>query len=287
MALDKLIKDIIKHFKLDLTVISLIFVNIVTLIFAILKKWDIKTIFYIYFYQTIIIWFFTIFKLIFKNNKKHIFKKDNKDKLNNNLKIEKIKTFLSLIFGLPALFILVFFILKTKLTQGIVFLFVFCYLLYFIFYLSENKKEDLLGLIICYPVIFASIFFIFKLSFGNPVFNLEIKFVIFLFFINHLLSFIYYLKNKYVGAQFNQTIIKIMALRIIIIYIIICLLWLFKICITKANSVLNLIAIVLLFIIKTPIDIYYHNKGFYRTKKNNHPHKIKKKAKANESSRNS
>lgn len=264
-----LLKDVFKYFKLDLTVISLIFVNLITLIFAILQKWDIKAIFYIYFFQTIIIWFFTIFKLIFKNNKKCTVKKENRDKL-NNLKIEKIKTILSLIIGIPVMFIVFFLILEIKLTSSTIFVFIVLYLLSFIFYLYENKKENLLGLMICYPVIFVTIFYMFKLLFGNPVFNLEIGFIIFLFFINHLLSLVFYLKSKYGGTQHNQTIIKIMTLRIIIIYIMICLLWLlFNIYVAKENLVSNFIAIVLLFIIKTPIDIYYHNKGFYITKKKN------------------
>lgn len=67
MAENILIKGNLKDsFKLDPSAISLIFVNILTLILAIAQNWDIATIFYIYLFQTIVILFFIFIKITIK-----------------------------------------------------------------------------------------------------------------------------------------------------------------------------------------------------------------------------
>lgn len=69
MAENVLIKGNLKDsFKLDISTLSLIFVNILTLILAIVQKWEIPTIFYIYLFQTIVILFFIFIKITLKKS---------------------------------------------------------------------------------------------------------------------------------------------------------------------------------------------------------------------------
>jgi len=107
MAENVLIKGNLKDsFKLDISTLSLIFVNILTLILAIVQKWEIPTIFYIYLFQTIVILFFIFIKITLK--KKHSLGETWTFFLMLIVFIIFYSSFLFFIFGIPTLNYFVF-----------------------------------------------------------------------------------------------------------------------------------------------------------------------------------
>jgi len=206
-----LIDNVKYQFKTDITWISLILVNIITLALAIIQRWDVGTIFYIYLFQTIILWFFTILKLLFKKNISFIGAIDNTGQL-ISIESKSVAKFQVII-------------------QQITWIF------FYGFY-----------------------FLCFWLLFKPPIFSFGIITVIILFFINHLISFIYYLKKEANKEQLAQTLTKITGYRFVVIHMTIWLTGLFTHFISKTDFSFNLIALIVLFILKTPVDIYFHNK---------------------------
>jgi hypothetical protein len=165
MSLDTLIKDVIKHFKLDLSVISLILVNVITLILANIQKWDLKTIFYVYLFQTIFILFFVCIKLLLKRNICFVYifnKYDKKTAVvdpSKNTKMVVIFTFLLMcgiaisvyfsflviMFGFPKLNFLMF------IPVGLFFL---NHLFSFIYNFKKDSKKEELAIVLIKKTIY-------------------------------------------------------------------------------------------------------------------------------------
>jgi|SRR3989344_2199410 len=57
-------KELNKYFKINPSVIILIFSNVITILFAIIQKWDFITVIWVYWFQNIIIGFFTFIKIL-------------------------------------------------------------------------------------------------------------------------------------------------------------------------------------------------------------------------------
>ncbi len=211
MTLNNLIENVRNQIKLDIPWISLILVNLITFVLAIIQKWDIGTIFYIYLFQTIILWFFTILKLLFKKNINFIGAVDNTGKL---IPVES----------------------------------------------EDVAKFQVIIQQISWILFYGFYFLVFWLLFKAPIFSLGTITVIILFFINHLISFIYYLKKDTNKEQLAQTLTKITGYRFVVIHTTIWLTGLFSHFISKTEFSFNLIALIILCILKTPVDIYFHNK---------------------------
>jgi hypothetical protein len=146
MSLDTLIKDVIKHFKLDLSVISLILVNVITLILAIIQKWDLKTIFYIYYFQTIIFSIFITIKLIFLKKELFVGLTDNNNKIMPPTKETKTNIIFGFIGGYFVVFLMYFLFLYTLL-GGIKLSFwiitsIFLFFINHLFSVIYNFKKD-------------------------------------------------------------------------------------------------------------------------------------------------
>lgn len=211
MNLYKLIENVKYQFKSDISWISLILVNIITLTLAIIQKWNVGTIFYIYLWQTIFLWFFVLLKLLFKKNISFIGAVDNTGQL-IPIESESLSKFQVIISQFS--WILFF---------GVYFLFIY-------------------------------------LLFNPPIFNFWINITIISFFINHLISFIYYLKKNEEKEELAKNLIKITGYRIIVIHMTIWLTGLFLYSSSNTKFSFNLMALIVLFIFKTPVDIYFHNK---------------------------
>ena len=211
MNLYKLIENVKYQFKSDITWISLILVNIITLTLAIIQKWNVGTIFYIYLWQTIFLWFFVLLKLLFKRNISFIGSVDNTGQL------------------IP---------IKSE---------------------SLAKFQVVIGQL-TWILFFGAYFLFIYILFNPPIFNFWINITIIFFFINHLISFIYYLKKDEEKEELAKDLIKITGYRIIVIHMTIWLTGLFLHSSSNTKFSFNLMALIVLFIFKTPVDIYFHNK---------------------------
>jgi hypothetical protein len=107
---------------------------------------------------------------------------------------------------------------------------------------------------------FATYFLFIYLLFNPPIFSGWVIVSLILFFINHLISFIYYLKKDKNKEELAKNLIKITSYRIAVIHMTIWLTALFSHFISKTKFSFNLMALIILFILKTPVDIYFHNK---------------------------
>lgn len=139
MAENILIKRNLKDsFKLDPSTISLIFVNIITLILAIIQNWEITTIFYIYLFQTIVILFFLFIK--FSITKRLCFSETWTFFVMLIIFIIFYCSFLFFIFGIPKLNFFIF------LNAGLFFI---NHLFSFIYnFKKDSKKKELAKVLI-------------------------------------------------------------------------------------------------------------------------------------------
>lgn len=209
-SLDKL------KIKMSISLFSLIVTNLFVIVLAIVQKWDFLTIFYVYFFQTIILWFFSVLKLFFKKNLIFISPLDDYGRIRSRSSeiFEKFR-----IIGMYV---------KQQITWFIVFAF-------YLFFIGKVFKP--------------------------PIFDFGTITGICLFFINHLFSFIYYLKkdNAEKKEQLAQDLVKIIAYRFLVIHAIIWLIGFILKFIVKNDFSFNLVALIILFVLKTLVDVYFHD----------------------------
>jgi len=205
--------NLVESFRLkwDVSLFSIIVTNIVVIILAIVQKWDVGTVFYIYLWQTIFLWFFTLLKLLFKKNISFI------GAVNSEGQFIPIES------------------------EGLA------------------KFQVIVGQL-TWVLFFGAYFLFIYLLFNPPILSIWMIIVLILFFINHLISFIYYFKKDENKEELAKDLIKITGYRIIVIHMTIWLSGLFLHFISKTGLSFNLVALILLLILKTPVDIYFHNK---------------------------
>lgn len=203
--------------KMSISLFSLIVTNLIVLVLAIVQKWNFLTIFYVYFFQTIILWFFSVLKLLFKKNLIFVSPLDDYGRIRSETS-EKLERFQ---------------IIRSHIKQQLTWFFVFAF---FLFFIGELFKP--------------------------PVFDHGMITGICLFFINHLFSFIYYLKkdNEEKKEQSAKDLTRILAYRFLVILATIWLIGFILKFIVKNDFSFNLVALIILFLLKTSVDVYFHDK---------------------------
>lgn len=213
-------EDLKKSFILDPSTISLILVNVITLILVIVQKRDITTIYLVYLFQAMFIFLFMCLKII---------------------KVD---------VALITLFDAIVSVIKNKNKVSIGKRLVAFLILFTIFIMYVLSFIALLGL----PYFLYQIYVNLELNFYVPLS------LIGMFFINHLFSFLYNLKknSKKKGKKDSSNMLfKITGNRFVVICISILISVIVGSIFEK--SLAYIISIIVFFVIKIPADVYFHN----------------------------